>query len=89
MNANPDIASAWKGRILYQVTAEVTDKPEITKRAIEEGMIEIAKTWQEPREFEIILEVGVGIALPKNKKYNVKVKIAEFELKTKEVAFAE
>ena len=27
MNANPEIASLWKGRILMQVVAEETDKP--------------------------------------------------------------
>lgn len=27
MNANPDIASHWKGRVLMQVTAEKSDKP--------------------------------------------------------------
>lgn len=41
------------------------------------------------REYEILLEVGVGIALPDAKKYNIKVKIADFELKTEKPAVAE
>lgn len=27
MNENPEIASAWKGRILMQIAAEKTEKP--------------------------------------------------------------
>ena len=27
MNNNPEVASTWKGRILFQVTAEKTEKP--------------------------------------------------------------
>ena len=27
MNANPDLASNWKGRILMQIAAEKTEKP--------------------------------------------------------------
>ena len=29
MNNNPELASTWKGRILMQVTAVKTDKPEL------------------------------------------------------------
>ena len=29
MNSNPDLGSTWKGRILMQVVAEKTDKPQI------------------------------------------------------------
>ena len=42
-----------------------------------------------PVEYEIIAEVGQGIALPSASKYNVKIKIADFELKTDKPAFAE
>ena len=35
MNANPEVASAWKGRLLVQVTSEKTDKPTCGKRKID------------------------------------------------------
>ena len=36
MNENPEIASAWKGRVLVQVCSEVTEKPKCMKRRITE-----------------------------------------------------
>ena len=34
MNANPEVASTWKGRILMQVTAEKTEKPALIKKKL-------------------------------------------------------
>lgn len=36
-----------------------------------------------------MLEIGVGIALPETKKYSIKVKIADLELKTDKSPFGE
>jgi nitrous oxide reductase len=36
MNNNPEMASTWKGRVLMQVTAEKTDKPEIKVQDVDE-----------------------------------------------------
>lgn len=41
------------------------------------------------KDYEIIAEVGVGIALPSNNKYTVKVKIADFEMRTPKPAVAD
>lgn len=49
----------------------------------------MATPAMQPREFEIIAEVGQGISLPSDKKYNVKIKIGDFELKTEKPQFAE
>lgn len=35
MNANPDVASTWKGRILMQIVAEKTEKPTCAKKTID------------------------------------------------------
>lgn len=43
----------------------------------------------EDHEFEIIAEVGLGISLPSDKKYTVKIRIADFELRTDKPAAAE
>ena len=64
MNENPEIASNWKGRILMQVTAEKTDKPTCIIKDLDQKDIEKAKPYLNPHEFEIIAEVGQGIALP-------------------------
>jgi hypothetical protein len=40
-----------------------------------------------PHEYEIICEVGAGIALPSDTKYKVKVTIAEFEMITEKASF--
>ena len=37
MNANPEVASAFKGRILMQITAEKTEKPHIKVQHIDEA----------------------------------------------------
>jgi hypothetical protein len=39
MNANPEMASTWKGRVLIQVCAEKTEKPTALKRAIKDKAI--------------------------------------------------
>jgi hypothetical protein len=36
MNANPELASAWKGRILMQITAEKVDRPYFKKTPVSE-----------------------------------------------------
>lgn len=89
MNNNPDLGSTWKGRILMQVVAEKTDKPIIKCVDMDEKTRDICTPYTNPHDFEIIAEIGLGIALPEAKKYNVKIKIADFEVKTDKPAFAE
>jgi hypothetical protein len=42
MNSNPAVASAWKGRILMQVVAEKTEKPQFQQKKIDADDIEEA-----------------------------------------------
>lgn len=42
MNANPEVASTWKGRILMQVTAEKTEKPLCMMRQLSKEDVEAA-----------------------------------------------
>jgi hypothetical protein len=35
MNNHPEMASAWKGRVLMSVVAEKTEKPEIKKMEVD------------------------------------------------------
>lgn len=82
MNANPDIASTWKGRILVQVEARKTEKPTCIRRLIDDETLKKAEPYLKYKEYEIIAEVSQGIALPSDDKYRVMIKIADFELTT-------
>jgi len=84
MNANPEIASNWKGRVLMQIVAEPTDKPVALQRPMTKEVSEIAKPFFQQKEFDIIAEVCSGISLPDSSKYAVKIAIADFNLQTKE-----
>ena len=88
MNNNPDLASHWKGRILMQVIAEKTEKPLIKLQDLQEAITITAQPFLQPKEYEIIAEVGQGIALPTASKYQVKIKIADFELKTEKPVYS-
>lgn len=83
------MASTWKGRILLQVLAEKAEKPEINVLDLDDEVKNAALKHMEDHEYEIIAEVGLGISLPAEKKYTVKIKIADFEMKTDKPAFAE
>lgn len=90
MNSNPEGASTWKGRILMKVEAHKTERPvcksqEIPEEEGKEGTaLDEAKPYLEDREYEVIAEVGQGIALPSEAKYRVMIKIGEHELITPE-----
>ena len=78
MNSNPELGSTWKGRILMQITAEKTENPQIKLEDLTEEVIHSCNSYLNPKEYEIIAEVGQGISLPESKKYNVMIKIADF-----------
>lgn len=87
MNSNPEIASTWKGRILMQITAEKTDKPSLLCQKINDTDKELSLSYQQPHEYEIIAEVGMGISLPWEEKFSVVIKIADFELKSEPAVY--
>ena len=89
MNSNPELASAWKGRVLMQITAEKTEKPQFSVQPIDPEVVELARPYMEDKHFEIIAEVGQGVALPSDDKYTVMIKIADVELKTDKPVYAE
>ena len=84
MNENPEIASNWKGRILMQVVCEETEKPIAKVEKISDDLISEAKAFTMKKKYEIIAEVGQAVALPKNKKYTVKLVIGGHVLQTPE-----
>ncbi len=58
-------------------------------QALEEDDLKEAEKYQVPREIEVMVEVGMGISLPDDKKYKVLVKIAEFEVLSDEPKYFE
>lgn len=84
MNSNPEVASTWKGRILMKVEAEKTERPVCKSQEIDEesASLKEAEPYLDDREFDVIAEVGQGIALPSEAKYKVMIKIGEHELLT-------
>ena len=83
MNANPEIASNWKGRVLVQTECYETKKPIAKVEMIDEKRIDDSREFTKKRPYQIIAEVGQGVALPEsNKKYKVKLIIGGTEFKT-------
>ena len=84
MNDNPELASAWKGRLLMQIESEDCKHPERREQALEETIkqraIDAGMFMQQ--EYEIIAEVGMGICLPTSNKYTVKIKIGDIEIES-------
>jgi len=82
MNETPEVASCWKGRILMGVDAEKTEKPQLLMQDIAEEEVAKAQKYAEEKEYEFIAEVGQGIALPWEEKFQVQIQIAEYEFNT-------
>jgi len=60
MNANPEVASFWKGRVLCQIIAEPTEKPLAKQMEIEQEIMkdpEFVKA-AENKEYAVIGEIG-------------------------------
>jgi hypothetical protein len=84
MNEDPQLASFWKGRILMQIVCEETEKPVAKVEKIADEIVMDAKAFMRDKEYDVIAEVGQGVALPKNKKYSVKIIIGGHVFHTKE-----
>jgi hypothetical protein len=70
MNANPEIASWWKGRVLVQCLAEKTEKPLLKVDRCPDDAVETAKEYFRPRKYAISLFISGAYALPyDDKKY--------------------
>lgn len=65
-----------------QVTAEETENPEMKVRHVDQDVIQAAANHFTMKRYEIKAEVRQGICLPDKKKFKVKIKIGEFEIKT-------
>lgn len=80
MNDNPEIASAWKGRILMHIEAQESKHPERKVDKIDPSIKEkaINKKLFKERIYDIVTEIGMGVSLPSNnKQYKIRVKIGD------------
>jgi len=73
MNENPDVATNWKGRVLIQVICEETEKPVAKVEDIKEEIKKEANQYLRNKDYDVIAEIGQACALPKNKKYTIKM----------------
>ena len=82
MNENPELASAWMGRCLMHIECQDSKHPERKQAGLEENIKQIAIDHGlfNENEYEIIVDIGLGICLPGDEKYTIKVKIGDFEL---------
>ena len=88
MNENPELGSAWKGRILMQVFAVKTDKPVFKIEPIPEEAVQKAEKYKVYRTFRFMTQINSAIALPKeDKKYKIAVQIADKIIDTGEPKF--
>ena len=87
MNDNPEMASHWRGRMLLEITCEECDKP---KKGVEKLAPDVREAANEAgyfgeEEYEVFLEFGQGISLPKDEKYHARLTIQDFKLQTDKV----
>ena len=85
MNEQPEMGSSWKGRILMQIEATDAKHPERKSQVLEDTIKQdaISLGFFQEHEFDVIAEVGMGIALPSNSSsYKVMIKIGDFEMLT-------
>ena len=80
MNNNPEMASTWKGRVLFQVSAEKVDKAIAKTCGIDEDTLAAAEDAMLFKEYAIIAQVGQAIGLPTSNKYNIKITVGGFEM---------
>ena len=76
MNKDPSEASTWKGRILVEYFTEDCKYPiyKIRDVSMQEHMDRIMMAMQ-PRTYQMLCEVGSGVALPSTEDYKLKVTI--------------
>jgi hypothetical protein len=83
MNANPEVASFWKGRILMQCIAEETEKPLLLVQQLEDDEIQQGRLLLRPRKYAVSFFVAGALAMPENdKEYEVSLRIADKEWNT-------
>lgn len=65
------------------MVAEKTEKPVCLKRKIDLKTLQMAQPFLQYREYDIIAEVSLGIALPSEDDYSVKICVADYVMQTK------
>ena len=82
MNENPEIASNWKGRVLLKIDCQKTEKPVAKVKYIVQEEVAKAAIHTKPKDYKILAEIGQGIALPAEKKYQVRMIIGGHIIET-------
>jgi hypothetical protein len=88
MNENPELASNWKGRVLMSIECAETEKPLCKRCQIDDEYIMEAKAYTLKKKYQMIAEVGQGVALPYEDKFWVKILVGGHEFKTDKAKIA-
>jgi hypothetical protein len=81
MNRHPEIASKWKGRVLFHIQVTDSKSPAKGVQPMDESIMRLAnyRQWRQPIKYQVQVEFGAGICLPnKSTKYKLRVGIGNF-----------
>lgn len=81
MNENPEVASYWKGRILVQAVAELSEKPLLLVKDMEPDVIELAEDCYEMRDYQVRCFFYGALNCPEVGEFGVSMRIADKEWK--------
>ena len=78
MNKDPSIASNWKGRILVEFFCEDAKHPICKRKDItDREVVNRVMQYMQPRDYQVVCELGQGICLPDTKSYKLKIQIGK------------
>ena len=79
MDNNPELASAWMGRMLMHIECQDSKHPERKEVPLEETVKQTAIDLGlfTENEYEIIADIGLGICLPGDEKYYINIMIGD------------
>jgi hypothetical protein len=84
MNENPEIASLWKGRVLFGIEHEDVENPKYQVEPIHDlKLISRAQEYYKTQKLHVMFEADSVIMTPEeNKGYSLKLKLGEFSWET-------
>ena len=81
MNENPEVASFWKGRVLVQAIAELSEKPLLIVKDLEQDVIDSAIDCYEKRDYQVRCFFYGALNCPEEAEFGVSMRIADKEWK--------
>lgn len=85
MNKHPETGSHYKGTVLFYFELAECDKPVKTAAEMPREILRAARKIgiTETKKFQMMCEVGQGVAMSSDDKYHIKIKVRSYEVTTK------